>query len=121
MLSPLLDKIHRVVSLLPAPLLREFSCRLAEADSPYTEALASIILQSVHNPRLRRSVQDVLTAWRDDRALNWGSRELAAAITSAAYAVQASQQELAVDLVWTGPSTSSLAIRRTDQIGRAHV
>jgi len=115
-LSPLLDKIHRAVGLLPAPLLRELSSRLAAANSPYTEALANIILQSVNNPRLRRSVQDVLIAWRDDRSLNWGSRELAAAITSAAFAVQSSQRELAVDLVWTGPSTSSLAIRRTDQV-----
>ena len=83
MLSPLLDKIHRAVGLLPAPLLRELSSRLAAANSPYTEALASIILQSVNNPRLRRSVQDVLNAWRDSRVLNWGSKKLAADITPA--------------------------------------
>lgn len=116
MLPSLLNKIHCAIGLLPTPLLRELSTYLAEANSAYNEALAHTILQSVNNPRLRRGVQEVLNAWRDDVSLNWTSREVAAAITSAAHAVQSSQRELTVDLVWTGPSTSNLPIRRTDQV-----
>ncbi|MBE7385829.1 MAG: hypothetical protein F6J95_031120 [Leptolyngbya sp. SIO1E4] len=41
---------------------------------------------------------------------------MAAALTGSAYTAQAAQRELAVDLVWTGPSCSNLAIRRTDQV-----
>ena len=116
-MSPsLLAEIHRTVSLLPSEVLEDFTRQLAQTQALYSETLARQLLQFVHNPRLRRSVRDLLIAWRDDRSLNWGSRELAAAITSTAYAVQSSQRELAVDLVWTGPSTSSLAIRRTDQV-----
>jgi phosphatidylserine/phosphatidylglycerophosphate/cardiolipin synthase-like enzyme len=58
----------------------------------------------------------LLAAWRDDTTLLWSSLELAAALTSSAHTAQTAQQELAVDLVWTGPSCSNLAIRRTDQV-----
>lgn len=116
MLPTLLDKVHRTVSLLPAAMVIALSMRLAEVNTPYSQPLAVAILQSISNPRLRRSVEDLLAAWRDDQSFNWQSRELAAAITSAIYTFEAEQNALSVDLVWTGPSTSSLAIRRTDQV-----
>lgn len=112
----LLDKVHQAVSLLPSPMVSDLSTRLAAVNAPYSQPLAAAILQSISNPRLRRSVEDLLAAWRDDQLLNSGSRELAAAITSATYTLEADQKALSVDLVWTGPSPSSLAIRRTDQV-----
>lgn len=112
----LLTEIHRTVGLLPPAILRDLSTLLTNADSPYSESLVSSILQALNNPRFRRTIQDLLTAWRDDSSLIWSSRELAAAITSSAYTAKSIQQELAVELVWTGPSCSSLSIRRTDQV-----
>ena len=112
----LLAEIHRTVSLLPSEVLKDLTQQLAQAHAPYSEALVSQLLQSVTNPRFRRPLQDLLAAWRDDTILLWSSAELATAMTSSAYTAQAARQELAVDLVWTGPSCSNLAIRRTDQV-----
>ncbi|WP_204140914.1 DISARM system phospholipase D-like protein DrmC [Halomicronema sp. CCY15110] len=116
-MSPsLLTEIHRIVSLLPSEVLGSLTQQLAQANAPCSEALVSQLLQSVTNPRFRRLLQDLLVTWRDDPTLLWSSTELAAALTSSAYTVQATRQELAVELVWTGPSCSNLAIRRTDQV-----
>lgn len=116
MSSSLLAEIHRTARLLPSQVLKELTWQLSQVHAAYSEALVSQLLQSVNNPRFRRPLQDLLTAWREDTALLWNSKELAAAIASSAHTVQAARQELAVELAWTGPSYSNLAVRRTDQV-----
>nr|WP_277882557.1 DISARM system phospholipase D-like protein DrmC [Pseudanabaena sp. FACHB-2040] len=102
--------------MLPRSVLGELTAVLARTNSPYGEALANSVLQPLNNPRFRRAISDMLAAWKEDSSLGWSSRELAAAIYSAAYTAATIRQELAVELVWTGPASSGLAIRRTDQV-----
>lgn len=112
----LLDAIRRSVDQLPVPVVNELTATLTAAHSRYDDWLVNQILQRVSNPRLRRIISALLTAWRDQNPMGWDSRELAAAMISAAHVAQGYRQDLAVDLVWTGPGSSNLPIRRTDQV-----
>lgn len=115
-MSSVLREIYQVVGLLPSSALSSLVETLSSINATYTDTLASNILQPFSNIRFRRAIDDLLKAWRDDSSINWSSRELAAAIISAANTATILQQELAADLVWTGPSSSVIPIRRTDQV-----
>lgn len=68
-----------------------------------------------YNLQFRRAIADVLNAWKSHQD-SWGSRALAAALLSAAHTSSTIREKLSVELVWTGPESSSIPIRRTDQV-----
>jgi phosphatidylserine/phosphatidylglycerophosphate/cardiolipin synthase-like enzyme len=112
----LLEEVRRTAQILPLPVLEELSTNLCSQKIGYSEQLATQILRDCSNPKFRRILQSLMTAWEADRQLQWNGPELSAALMAAGHTAQALRDELQVDLVWTGPMGSSLSIRRTDQV-----
>lgn len=88
---------------------------LSRTDEPYNDALANKLLSSLSNLQFRRATSDVLNAWKSDQGC-WSSRAIAAALLSATYTSNTIRENLAIELVWTGPESTSIPIRRTDQV-----
>ncbi len=115
MISALLTAIYRAAVLLPPVVLEELATMLSQTDEPYNDALANKLLSSLSNLQFRRAASDVLKAWKSDQGC-WSSRAIAAALLSATYTSSTIRENLAVELVWTGPESTSIPIRRTDQV-----
>lgn len=111
----LFAEIHHAVGLLPPGVLHETTTALAHANQPYNDALAKSILTALTNMHFRRAVARVFNAWRMHQG-DWSSSAIAAALLSAAYTHQAVRENLTVELVWTGPASTHIPIRRTDQV-----
>ncbi len=101
--------------LLPPVVLNQLATALAIADTPYSDALASAVLSALPNLQFRRAVADVFHAWKQNQQ-DWSSRAIAAALLSGAYTRNSLQNDLAVELVWTGPESTVIPIRRTEQV-----
>jgi len=113
--SALLTEIYRAVVLLPPAVLDELAIALSTIDEPYSDSLASNLLSSLTNVQFRRAIADVLNTWKNQQN-SWSSRAIAAALLSAACTNNTIQDNLTVELVWTGPESATIPIRRTDQV-----
>ena len=72
------------------------------------------LLRSVTHPENRASIGTLFDCWQKDFA-STSSASLALAIRSASYGQLSSTQGESQALVWTGPTTPGLRVRRTDQ------
>lgn len=115
MTSALLTAIYRAVVLLPAVVVEELATKLSRIDEPYNDGLANKLLSALPNLQFRRAASNVLSAWENDQGC-WSSRAIAAAMLSATYTSNTIRENLAIELVWTGPESTSIPIRRTDQV-----
>ena len=70
--------------------------------------------QVVPQPALRALVDDYLTLWRE-HAPGVAPAEAALMLRTAAVSVRNTREGRKVELVWTGPAVSNIAMRRTDQ------
>lgn len=96
-------------------MLDELAQALLKIDKLYSDSLANDLLISLTNLQFRRAVSDLLNAWKSHQD-SWNSKALAAALLSAAYTNHTIQEKLSVELVWTGPESTKIPIRRTDQV-----
>ena len=71
------------------------------------------LYQLVTTPTARLALDRLITAWRQTEI---PGDVLAGILVGAAYARQQAQRESSVELVWTGPTTPFVAIRRTEQV-----
>src|SRR5437867_13205521 len=68
---------------------------------------------SVHDPGMRHETSTLLERWRAAGAE--GPELLSAMLRGAASAIEARKESQSTDLVWTGPSSSRMLFRRTDE------
>lgn len=116
MTPQLLQQIHRVTSLLPATLLESIVSELATSElQPDNTIQAISLLRQFPNPDFRRIVADLIAVWQQE-PMPVDNRSLAAALQTAAYCTQAAKTALSVELVWTGPDSGRIRLRRTDQV-----
>lgn len=111
----LLEKIHQVAQELPPLVLNSVIHSLAEQVFDSYHPFIDQILNQLSNPKFRRLVGELFTLWQQDQS-NWDSRAIASALMASAYSIQTDQQSLAAELVWTGPPTLGIPLRRTDQV-----
>jgi phosphatidylserine/phosphatidylglycerophosphate/cardiolipin synthase-like enzyme len=111
----LLEKIYQVAQELPPLVLNSVIHSLGEQvfDSHYP--FIDQILNQLSNPMFRRLVGELFTLWQQNQS-DWDSRAIASALMASAYSIQTTQQSLAAELVWTGPPTLGIPVRRTDQV-----
>lgn len=116
MTPKLLFAIHSVAQSLPLVTVESITRLLATSSkTSCPEALKAAVLNQLANPNFRRLVTNLLETWQQD-AKDLDSHALAAALTSAAYGVATAREALSVELVWTGPESPGIPLRRTDQV-----
>lgn len=113
--SKLLAQIQRIAALLPPTVLDSLTQLLVAQSVFYSEGLKHQILNSYPNPKFRRVIAELLTSWQAD-CDGWDSRTMAAALKSSAYTLAVAKEALSVEVVWTGPETERIALRRTDRV-----
>ncbi|MGB3403916.1 MAG: DISARM system phospholipase D-like protein DrmC [Microcoleaceae cyanobacterium] len=111
----LLTQIHQVAVLLPPQILETVCQHLRQAPSTPSVQWTQRLLQDLPKRHFQRSVQHLLDLWYSTTSTLTGEA-LAAALESAAFSTTFTRNHLDVELVWTGPSSSTLPIRRTDQV-----
>ena len=110
----LFAQVYQVAVLLPTDSRLRVCDRLRQtpvSSVQFTEKL----LSDLPKISFQRAVQRLLDLWYST-APTLSGEALAIAIESAAFAVASRRQDLDVELVWTGPYSSHLPRRRTDQV-----
>ena len=111
----LLLEVRRATRELPPSVLASLSAALENAGGRVCDAaLKSKLQRLTANPQFRQHVKRLVDAWQAD-SVELTSAALAAALEATGYAERAGREEMTAELVWTGPQTSEVALRRTEQ------
>lgn len=115
MTPALLSRIHHVAEELP-PLALNGLVKLLETSQPAgDETFKSRLLAHLPNPNFRRAVLELLATWQQD-APELDSQAIALALQTAAYTIATARSALSAEIVWTGPDSSEIPVRRTEQV-----
>ncbi|MGJ3258016.1 MAG: DISARM system phospholipase D-like protein DrmC [Rhodospirillales bacterium] len=108
-MDKLLASITEITANTPPEKIEQLANQLRKVDNPASSAsLSSWAIAPVARDRLRKLVE----SWRN---CPLPSDELAAMLTGAAYAYKHAKAESDIELVWTGPSSELVAMRKTEQ------
>ena len=111
-LDVLLETVQRVVRELPPSSLDAFCDALVNISTGVPNR--NILLRSVTLPENRAAVGAMFDCWQKNFAA-MSPNSLALALRTAAYSQRSAVQSESQALVWTGPTTPGLRLRRTDQ------
>lgn len=112
----LLAQIRTCAKQLPSPVLEAVIDLLRNSAAKYCNfELKASILKQLPNANFRRLVGELLETWCRE-AVYLDSTAIAAALSTASYCEGAAQDELSVELVWTGPTSEGMPLRRTEQV-----
>jgi phosphatidylserine/phosphatidylglycerophosphate/cardiolipin synthase-like enzyme len=112
----MLFAIERVARVLPTLTLQSVAKLLTTSEAGHcNEALKATVLKQLPNANFRRVVADLLETWQLEPA-HLDTCAMAAALKTAAYCTQAAREALSIELVWTGPNSKGIPLRRTDQV-----
>ncbi len=112
--SNLLEKIHQTVVDIPPSVLELLIHTLQNSTEPGYEQIRQAVLKRIPTPEFRDTVSELLEVWRAESQL-LQPQSLALALASAAHSYQAVKEKTAIELVWTGPTTGVIPLRRTEQ------
>ena len=99
---------------LPASVVHDLANTFASLDARDWAHIRLRVMGNVPQPRFHGLVDEFLVAWQE-RAPKIAPEEVALALLAATAATERSRHEQSVELVWTGPDTPSIPMRRTDQ------
>ncbi len=112
----LLSQIRTCAQQLPPPVLEVVVNLLVSSPAKYCDlTVKASILKQLHNPSFRRLVAELLEIWCRE-AIYLENHAIASALSTAAYCAIAAKDELSVELVWTGPTSEGMLLRRTEQV-----
>ena len=107
------EKIAAIVAATPPDLIHSVLLKLPEWDSQNWPLSQTRALASIHHPQVRADLMSLFDLWEQTLPDLPGSA-LALALSSA-LAAHLQGRQMQVDLVWTGPESKVLPLRRTDQ------
>lgn len=111
----LLNELRYLCRELPQSTLVSFGELLElHAAETLSSTLKTKLLTQVTTPRLRYMVNETLEVWKKEDS-EQTCNLVAASLSAIQFCGQKSQDELSVELVWTGPDTSNVSLRRTSQ------
>jgi len=111
----LLEKIHRTVVDIPPSVLGLLVRGLQNSgDSSYGQ-IKQAVFQHVPTPEFRDTISELLQAWQNENQ-SLTPQSLALALVSATHSYQTAKAQTAIEIVWTGPTTGALPLRRTEQV-----
>jgi phosphatidylserine/phosphatidylglycerophosphate/cardiolipin synthase-like enzyme len=102
--------VVRAARTLPGDQLDQLANALDEADGP-SAALRVRTTSLVATDVFGQAVAEILDAWSGGDALDGSA--VALALRASAEAARAERDEEEIEIVWTGPTTSAVALRRT--------
>lgn len=107
-MSPrLLTQICQVARVLPLATLTQVANQLSDDHDQ--------LLRQLPQATWRQAVIDLLHVWRSEgQAVTKDA--IAAALLSAHHCIQQNQQDLSLEVVWTGPPAIGIPTRRTEQV-----
>ena len=103
----MLEAVVGLASQMPGEFVRQLAAGLRNSDSETAP--------SIPNPNYRALAAVFVESWRK----NWpqiSPGDVSVALETAAYAEASHQQQQQLELVWTGPDTKVLPVRRTEQV-----
>jgi hypothetical protein len=110
----LLEKIHQTVVDVPAPILESLTCALLDSAESSHEQIRQAVLKLIPTPEFRDTINELLEAWRCEGHF-FPPQSLAMALASAAHSYQTVKKQTEIEIVWTGPTTGVIPLRRTEQ------
>jgi phosphatidylserine/phosphatidylglycerophosphate/cardiolipin synthase-like enzyme len=110
----LAQAIQRLVTDLPAELVATLAAALEESDHLGWPRRRLAVLAAVTQPAVREQVSAFLDIWQAT-APTLSGQSVALALSAAAQAVAAERDQERLELVWTGPDSRLIPLRRTDQ------
>lgn len=110
----LLRQIAELACCVPFPSATSLAEAIALADTDNWDAARSQILRSVSQAGVRVKASTLLDTWRT-QAPHVTSQAVALALISAAETEAQHRQQEETELVWTGPDSGVIPLRRTDQ------
>jgi phosphatidylserine/phosphatidylglycerophosphate/cardiolipin synthase-like enzyme len=113
--APLGGLLGHLVRELPPDVLERLARGLREVPGPPLGATRSRLVDAVPTASGRGLLAAMLTAWEQHSQGTTG-RSLALAIEAARAVVGAPGQTERVELVWTGPASPEVPVRRTEQV-----
>jgi phosphatidylserine/phosphatidylglycerophosphate/cardiolipin synthase-like enzyme len=109
-LDALMVAMSEAVSRLPRELVDRIASLLTQRDT----ASPLQIGQYTSQPNTRKMLGNLLDRWHE--ATDLDDKAFAAALLSAKRAHDYSEESEKVEIVWTGPATSAVPVRRTEQV-----
>jgi len=113
-LARLAQEIHRLVADLPSDLVNDLANALIELDTRDWTQLRTRLIGLVAQPGVRGRVGTFVDVWQS-RAPNTSTKSVALAFLSAVSVEEHHRRHQRLELVWTGPDSQVIPLRRTDQ------
>lgn len=108
-MDELLDAIAALVSLVTPEKVQAIAARVRLTEA---SKATSTLLSVVGTPVASSVVEQLAAAWQNTKT---SSDELASMLLAASHIYTKASSEQTVELVWTGPKTSFVSARRTEQ------
>jgi phosphatidylserine/phosphatidylglycerophosphate/cardiolipin synthase-like enzyme len=112
--DPLADAIQAFALVLPAELVQNVAAAMDTYSGLPRAQLSAQVLATVAQPNLRGHVRSLLDCWLSTTP-EVPARGLALALRAAAGTAEHLRREQTLELVWTGPDSEVIPLRRTDQ------
>lgn len=108
------EHIQRIASEVPQSVLLSLADGIHRLPSAVSAATIGRVLSTVAQPDYRSMVRAMLETWQDD-APEIAAQSIALALHTAALCEGEHRSGVSVELVWTGPDSEAVPLRRTDQ------
>lgn len=108
------DQIQRLAAEVPQAALISLADAVLHVPSVVSPASISGLLAAVSQPDYRSMVRDMLDAWQKE-ARDISPQSIALALYVASRCEDRRRTESSIELVWTGPDSEIVPLRRTDQ------
>lgn len=108
-MDELLDAIAALVSLVSPEKVQAIAAHVRRTDAGKA---ASTLPSTVGTPIASTAVKQLAVAWQTTEV---GSNELASMLLAASHVYAKAVSEQSTELVWTGPTTPFVSVRRTEQ------
>lgn len=109
-MKALFDAIADLVFLLSEETIQAIASRLKETEKSNAQ---SALVGVVSSPAARKALTDLVQTWL---ATETTPREVALMLLATSHAQQKINVKQQIELVWTGPTTSFVSARRTEQV-----
>jgi len=112
--ASLVHALQRLVTDLPPELVAALPTALEGSDHLGWSQRRLAVLEAIPQPAIRDRVSAFLDLWQAQAPTVTGP-SIALALSAAAQAVEAERSQERLELVWTGPDSRLIPLRRTDQ------
>ena len=110
----LIDQISTLANDVPIGLMESLASSIEKMAVDNWSYACNQVTQSVRQPGLRMRVGQLLDSWHAENP-EVTPQSVALALLATAQGVEQHRQSESISLVWTGPTSHSLPLRRTDQ------